>query len=210
MPNHHHSPHAEIEAIDSQSEATGGAALSTDALARRRMLLKSLGKGTSVAAAVAAGSMHTLASATTLTFTASGSRCTISGTISGIHSKDTTKDTCRGRHPTVFKTANKWPPTNNGSGTYTVDNKTFSPTSTFTSVFGSGSGNTLQTILNATTLGAVSDEAAWITALLNSLPNSGALNFPYPPSKVLYFYSSTSEKAGALTFFKNYMQTVVS
>lgn len=210
MPNHHHSTHADIDTTGAQSTAAGAAALSSDALARRRMLLKSLGKGTSMAAAVAAGSMHTLASATTLTYTASGSRCTISGTVSGIHSKDTTKDTCRGRHPTVFKEASKWPPSNNGSGSYTVGHKTFSRTSSFSSVFGSGSSSTLQSILNGATLGSVSDEAAWITALLNSLPSSGALNFPYTPSKVLEFYSSSSEKAGALTFFKNYMQTVVS
>lgn len=218
MPNHHHSTHVEIEAKDAQSTVTGGAALSSDALARRRMLLKSLGKGTSVVAAAAAGSIHTLASGTTLNFTASGSRCTISGTISGIHSKDTTTNTCNGKHPTVFKTTAKWPPSNNGKGAFTststdtfvVGSKTFGPGSTFTSVFGSGSSSTLFTILNTSTTSSVSDEAAWITALLNALPSSGATNFPYTPTKVLAFYTSTTESAGALKFFRDYMQTVTA
>lgn len=59
MPKNLHTPMPETETSDTHS--TG---LTSDAIARRRMLLKSLGKGSSVIAA-AALPMHTLAGIST-------------------------------------------------------------------------------------------------------------------------------------------------
>jgi hypothetical protein len=208
MPNNLHPSPAAIDATDSQSTVTGGAALSSDAMARRRMLLKSLGKGSAVVAAAAAGSIHTLAGATTLTYTASGSRCSISGTISGIHSKDTGTSTCAGKNPLFYKTKSNWPPSSNDN--YSVDGTsiTFSRTSAFNSVFGGSDTTPLKSILYVVTTSSVSVEAVWVTALLNALPGSGAQNFPYTAKKVIDLYKSSADNPGAYTFFKDYMQTL--
>jgi len=64
------------------SEQSLNSGLSSDALARRRMLLQSLGKGSAVVTAVSVP-MHSLAAIGTLSVTANGKRCTISGTMSG-------------------------------------------------------------------------------------------------------------------------------
>lgn len=80
----------------------------TAGVARRRMLLASLGKGGAVAVAVAVP-MQSLASIGTLAVTANGKRCTISGTMSNIHSRETVTATCSGWSPAYYAILAKWP-----------------------------------------------------------------------------------------------------
>lgn len=181
--------------------------LSSDALARRRMLLKSLGKGATVATAVSVP-MHSLAAIGTLSVTANGKRCTMSGTMSGVHSKETVKEVCQGFVPTKYQTIANWPGTHNTVAgvthvSNTVNGITFTDESTIQSLFSSyGNKKLLQKLQDAPS----SDQAVWITALLNSL-NPSALNYPYSPKQVLDLYNDTNTRAAALDFFRGYMQT---
>jgi hypothetical protein len=82
-------------------------AMSAEALARRNMLLKSLGKGSAVVA-VASAPMHTLASSPTLR-TADGTRCSISGMQSGNNSRaPSASGTCLGKAPSYWSNFDNW------------------------------------------------------------------------------------------------------
>ena len=194
-------------------EATKPAGLSSDAMARRRMLVKSLGKGSSVIAA-AAIPMHTLAATGTLAVTESGTgtakRCTISGTMSGVHSQETVKDVCIGFHPSYYSTLANWPnylSTGGGSATNSTGTFSFTEKSKFVEVFGGSSAQGNKQLILI--MGSISDEAHWIAALLNSV-NTKANNFPYSATQVIAFYNSTTQYSNALNFFKNYMETHLS
>lgn len=131
----------------------------------------------------------------------------MSGVQSNIGSHPTDGTTCSGYQPSHYATLANWPGYNAGPppiATNTVDAITFTQTTTFVDVFGSGSSTDLLTILTST---PGSDEAAWVTALLNALKNPPGFNFPYTPSQVLAFYAGP-QAAQALAFFKGYMQTV--
>lgn len=81
--------------------------LSSAALARRHMLLKTLGKGTAVAAA-ASIPMRTLANTPTL-LTMDGTRCSISGMQSGNNSRmGTTISRCTGKSPGYWHKPEHW------------------------------------------------------------------------------------------------------
>ena len=181
--------------------------LSSAALARRHMLLKSLGKGTAVVAA-ASVPMHSLAAIGTLSVTANGKRCTMSGTMSGVHSKESTTAVCEGYAPTKYQTLANWPGYTVGSPAHavnTVDGITFNESNTIKSLF-SGYGNT--TLLVKLTNNPTSDQAVWITALLNSL-KSASLNYPYSATEVRALYNAGgTTRSNALDFFRGYMQTV--
>ncbi|BDT68362.1 hypothetical protein os1_25440 [Comamonadaceae bacterium OS-1] len=205
-----HTSTPETETTDIQSGTSG---LASDAMARRRMLLKSLGKGSSVIAA-AAIPMHTLAATGTLAKTINGTRCTISSMASGVHSKDTTTEQCIGLKTSKFAVVpTNWPnatldvPT----GSYIVTSvgiTSFRNTSPFNTVFGAGITTTLSTILSSA---PNSDEAVWITALLNSIicasgiTSSGVKNFPYTPAQVIGLYASNP--TAAVTFFRTNLQS---
>jgi len=81
-------------------------ALSSAAVARRRMLLKGLGKG----GAVLAGSVsiQSLASQTNLV-TQDGKKCSVSGQHSAVHSQSTSTQTCGGHKCSTYKEHIKWP-----------------------------------------------------------------------------------------------------
>lgn len=187
--------------------------LSSDALARRRMLLKSLGKGATVATAVSVP-MHSLAAIGTLSVTEAGpggKRCTVSGTMSGVHSNENVAAVCQGFAPTKYQDINKWPGTRNTVAgvthvSNTVNGITFTDESTIKTLFsGYGNRKLLQKLNEAPT----SDQAVWITALLNSLnPSAAAMNYPYSPTEVLALYNDTNSRDAALAFFRGYMQTV--
>lgn len=81
-------------------------ALSSAAVARRRMLLKGLGK--SGAVLVGSVSIQTLASATNLV-TEDGKKCNISGQHSAVHSKSTDTQTCGGHKCVTYKDHSTWP-----------------------------------------------------------------------------------------------------
>lgn len=179
------------------------AGLSGEALARRRLLIKGLGKGAAAVAVVAP--IHTLAAPVIVGGT---KLCTVSGVQSNVGSgrAGTNTDVCRGHSPSFFSTLSNWPGFSAGTATNTVDAITFTQATPFSTVF-SGSATPLLTILTAT---PTSDEAAWIVALLNAIQNPPGFFFPYTPSQVRAFYNdpNPTNVLNALNFFKGYMQTV--
>ena len=192
---------------------SGEEALSFAAVVRRRMLLKGAGKGVAIMAATVP--IQTLATQSVLTFDGLH-QCTVSGAMSGVHSATPTNTpTCKGNTPTYFQTLINWPGTyvagNNPPTTATVTNTnifvpsgtvTFNQNDQFKKVFG-GSVNTR--LIDILTLAPASNDAVWVTALLNAIKNPASFNFPYTPFKVVEFYNS-AQAAQALDFFKNYMQ----
>lgn len=184
------------------------APLTANQAQRRRALLKGLSKGGAALAVVAP--IRTLAAPTIIGGT---KLCTVSGVMSNVGSHATgLSGTCQGNSPNYFKTLANWPgyvATPTPTATNTVDGITFTQTSTFATVFGSGS-NTTGLLALITGSAATADEVVWTVALLNAKKNTPGYNFPYTPSQVRAFYQSTDAtlKANALAFFKGYMQTV--
>lgn len=170
---------------DAPASAQAGRGLSEEALKRRKLLVKGLGRGAAVVAASVP--IKTLAQPTIRL-------CTVSGVQSNVGSGRTggTTATCKGNSPTHFQNTANW-----AAGSP-------APTSTFASVFGGGSGDTLIFIL---TNAPASAEAVWITALLNAYKNfGGPFQFPYTPAQVLAYY--TANNVNAFNFFVMYMQGV--
>ena len=186
--------------------------LSSEAVARRRVLLKGVGKG--VAALAATVPIQTLASQSVLTDPRLGTQhqCTVSGMQSGVHSATPTgTQTCMGYRPSRYELLSFWPgylPGNPAHATNTVGIITFNETAFFATVFGGGpsSGNAAR-LFTIVSTGSPEPEQVWVTALLNAIKNPAGFNFPYTPSQVLAFYSS-SQAAQALIFFRTYMQSV--
>ncbi len=179
--------------------------MSGEALARRRALLKGLGKGSAALAVVVP--IQTLAATTILDGT---KLCTVSGVQSNIGSHRTDGTVCRGYAPSYYATLSNWPgyaATNPPHATNTVDGITFNETAYFKAVFGGGSpgpGNAAR-LLTIVTSGSPADEQVWVTALLNAIKNPAGFNFPYTPSQVRAFYAGP-QAAQALAFFRDYMQ----
>jgi hypothetical protein len=186
------------------SEQSLNSGLSSDALARRRMLLKSVGKGATVMTA-ASVPMHSLASIRTITNIGKNGApkvgCGISGMMSGVHSQEpSTTATCSGYSPGRYKKIENWPQScNTDYGSFNKDTK-------FLSLFGGGLDKGLLAIMNEN---SSSDEFHWITALLNGcggVPTT--FNFPYTGTDVIKFYKGQGvyTAAKALEFFKTYME----
>lgn len=213
MPKNLDSLKPTVEPSDTAAPTSEAYASAAHALARRRMLVKSLGKGSAVVAAASAP-MHVLASlsitANNTDPTLNGRRCTISGGQSGVHSKETTTFVCAGKSPGYYHMINHWPGYVSGavSPTYNVGNISFNSNSTFSSVFGPGSGlGSIKLFDFFTSAYANTGERHWVAALLNALPNSQAINFPYTAAQVIALYSGP-QSAAALAFFKTYMELV--
>lgn len=207
--------HSSSETIPAQEASlrSAKAGLSSEAMARRHMLIKSLGKGSAVVAA-AAVPMHSLASTGTLAVTANGQRCTISGTMSGVHSRETITAVCAGMSPGYYKTLSHWP-NYNASSNPTANNAvtggvgTFNKDTTFASLFGSGSNLGLLETINATNTYQV--EFHWIAALLNGTAGSSAQNFPYTAAEVIALYvadAGMGKNGPGWKFFSGYMETL--
>lgn len=187
------------------------ASASTSGIARRRMILASLGKGATVAATVAVP-MNSLAAFGTLSVTADGKRCTVSGTMSMPHSTETTTALCEGWSPSYYSDITKWPnysnsnpnaknPIKGGTGDFQQQTK-------FSALFGGGSDGKLIDILQGKA--GTSDEASWIAAVLNGTSGSLAekTNFPYTAAQVIDFHrAGGTTAANALKFFQGYMET---
>ena len=176
---------------------------SVSALARRRMLLTSLGKGSAAVALVVP--IQTLA----VTTIVGGTKlCTVSGVQSNVGSHPLgTPTICQGNSPIFFQTLANWPGYDSTPkkpvANFTVDGMNFSNNSNFSDVFTNGANTKLDAVLTTPT----SDDAVWVTALLNALKNT--FNFPYTASQVRAFYNGGGPlKAQALAFFKDFMQTV--
>lgn len=186
--------------IDSLSSASSSA----NAVARRRMLLASLGKGSAAVALVVP--IQTLAATTIVGGT---KLCTVSGVQSNIGSKPLgTPTTCQGNSPTYFQMLANWPGYTSPPPkvSFTVDGVLFKNNSKFSAVFAGGVGTQLDIVLST----PASNEAVWVTAWLNAVKNSVGFNFPYTPSQVVAFYTGPDAalKIRALAFFRDYMQTV--
>ncbi len=195
-------------------ELNEGAALSALAIARRRAVLKGIGKGSAVM--VAAVPIHTLAANTIL---GGGKLATVSGSQSVISSQQTGPQTISsGYAPSYYETVANWPNYTVSSSTKksedsatansAVNGIAVNPDEKFKDIFGHGSRTKLLDILKNS---PASDEAAWVTALLNAIKNPAGFNYPYSAPQVLAFYNDTNplKVAQALAFFKGYMQTVV-
>ena len=183
--------------------------LSSVAVARRRVLLKGLGKGSAALAVVVP--IQTLAANTIIGGT---KLCTVSGVQSNVGSLNTgAQTTCSGYQPSYYATLANWPgyTTSPKRATNTVDGITFTESDPFAKVFlsgSSGSGNAAK-LLTIVTSGSPEAEQVWVTALLNAIKNPPGFNFPYTPTQVRAFYIGGGKLAtDALTFFRGYMQTV--
>ena len=192
-------------------------ALSSDALARRHMLLKSLGKGSAILAA-AAVPIHSLAAPVTIK-TTDNTQCIVSGMGSAIHSATTVTGTCQGTKPSNYADPTKWPgysAKKNGNFTFVVDSKQYTQGTKFKSVFGGSNISTLTDIMAG--IAGSSNDQVWIAAWLNAGAGynnafgSTAQNFPYSPSQVVARYQSSSLGADgnfqSYTFFTTYLQSL--
>ena len=140
-----------------------------------------------------------------------GKLCTVSGVQSNVGSgrTGTMTATCSGYTPGHFATLSNWPGYNSGTttATNTIDGITFTQTTAFNAVFGGADTTPLLTLL---TTSAGSNNAAWVTALLNAIQAPASFNFPYTPSQVRTYFldPNPANVQKALDFFKGYMQTV--
>lgn len=181
-------------------------AIPSELLARRRMLLKGLGKGAAVLAV--AVPLKTLASNSS-TCTPPGNngapaiRCGISGMQSAIGSRQT-YTVCEGYSPGWWKQGSDdtpsrtWPKDSYGKTTPDQIVKTIFTKSSETA-----------TLYHKMKNGPNDDTWHWICAWLNALSGGPKGNFPYTGAEVLEFYNGTGPytSAAALTFFKTFMET---
>ena len=173
--------------------------LSATALARRKMLLTSLGKGSAVVAAAALPLKALAATPTVTSINGPGGapvRCTISGAQSGVHSKETITATCAGRKPSSYG-----PPAVSILTPWPGNLKKSTP---FNVVF--LSSPVTSTLINIIQTAPVSDNAYWIAAFLNALSGLPVTNFPYTPTEVQGLF--VTNPVNALIFFKTYMSTL--
>lgn len=182
--------------------------LSTDALARRRLLLKGATGGTAALAALTPiGALATgTVGSTVLVCTGIGNKpalCTMSGVGSAAHSfgSNITQIPACGRNVTYWKDCATWPSTS----------PTACSKATGVSTILSGCSSTFsgKSVLWALQNKPTSDEAIWICAYLNgaTMYTSGnpttTLTFPYSSTQVKAFWDAGGAKrSNALTLFK--------
>lgn len=182
-------------------------------LERRKMLLSSLGKGSAVIAAVTVP-MQSLAAIGTLSLTANGKRCTISGTMSNAHSGETVTATCAGKSQGYYHKIDHWPgyTSSNTDPTISVTGgtSTFTQNTNFNSLFGAGPSVSLISVMPGNTNHTTyQDESHWVCALLNGTSGSLAVNFPYTAQEVINLYvADGTTRSNALAFFAGYMETI--
>lgn len=199
---------SEGELIGEEQTKTAVAGLSVDALARRRMLLKSLGKGSAMVAAVVP--LQSLANSTAL-LTRNGLRCSVSGMQSGVHSKAPTSSVvCGGYSPGWWGQSDDgivprrpWP-----SGYPAM-----ACTAKFTQT---GYDDPGVNFVGKTLFKVMSDPGFsstktrhWICAFLNGFYQS-ANRFPYTGQEILDFYNlppGNSNRAAAYTLITGYLET---
>lgn len=179
-----------------------------DALARRRLLLKGLAKGSAVAAAVAP--VQSL-----MAQTSTERLCTVSGVQSNVGSGRTggTTAKCQGNSISYFSTLSNWPGYNSVSspnGSFTNGSTSgLTAQATFFAVFAGGSSGSLISIVTGS---PASSEAIWVTALLNANKRTHDISvlgyFPYTPAEVVALYADNAKRSAAEAFFSGYLQGV--
>lgn len=167
-----------------------------ESLARRSMLLKSVGKGSAVLAA-ASLPVHTLSNTPTIVIAGNTStRCSISGMQSGLGSRIPATDTCAGKSPGYWHKDDHW--------IQSQKNVIFAePRPTFNSWFGATTStvghHTLYEFLTSTGRGENSHLTinntpewhwigAWMNAMANNVAGTGVRNFPYTAPQVVAMY----------------------
>lgn len=165
---------------------------SADATARRRALLKGLGRGTAVLAATVP--IQTLA----------GQLCPTSGGMSAQLSQGiSTSASCPSGHSTSY-----WSQKNSKNSRSSSNNwpEKTDPAAAYNSVF--VKSNNHKSMLEILTESPDSDESHWICAWLNS---KAVPDFPYSSEKVIALSDSTyrSDYANTLTFLKKYMESKI-
>lgn len=194
-----------------------------DSLARRSMLLRSVGKGSAVLAA-ASLPVHTLATTPTIVIqgkTDNGRpiRCSISGMQSGMGSRMPATATCTGKSPGYWHEPDHWTASQRA-----IIRATSRPT--FNSFFGATTATgdrTLEEYLRTTGKRYKdqvkglndTDDWHWITAWMNAMANGsrGIQNFPYTGPQIIQMYrdpgsfvpgteSIDEKRAYALKFLK--------
>lgn len=201
-------PTSASPARDEAMPSVAGVGLTSEALARRRVMLKSLSKGSAVlAAAVPIQSLATGGLTDTRL-------CTVSGIQSNVGSGRTggTTDNCRGFEPKHYNTLSNWPGYNVGPppvASFRMGNLDINTATPFNTVFSGGSGVGLLAVLQ--TPGHDPLEKTWVAALLNAVKRAmfqpgTAGYFPYTAAEVIGLY--TANKAGAEQLFQGYLETL--
>ena len=193
---------SENSAASSSKTEDKGATLSTDALARRNLLLKGLGRGSAVLAATVP--LQTLAGQSLLTFDGKH-QCSVSGMHSGVHSATPSNTPiCGGYSPGWWGQSEtvdgKVVPRRAWPIDYRIKCDVIFTRCTLRN--SDGSKPSLFQVMTDSRF-ASSDEFHWVCAYLNALSHS--FNFPYSGQEVIDFYNSSSS-ADALAFFKMFME----
>lgn len=180
------------------------AALSSAAVARRRILLKGVGKGAAVLAATIP--IQTLATQTLLTPDGLH-QCSISGMTSGVHSATPlTTPRCAGL------SSDYWGKVNPAKTTEPLNKWPIDYTVMFNKIFSPSSLRPNTTLFHVMSLGtfASSAERHWVAAYLNALRLNTGGGFPYTSDEVVGFYKqgpASGAYQNALKFFTDFMET---
>ena len=196
----------------SSSHQTAAQTLNKQALARRHLLLRGMGKGAAVMGAVVP--IQTFSAQTLLTFDGKY-LCSVSGTQSAVNSTTSSSAlACGGYSPSRWVESEskrsatlKWPVLPNGWTAKTQCKKVFTRSVLMKE---DGRWPSLMDVLEAedeNSRFASSDEIHWICAWLNAL--SGSFNYSYTGEQVLDYYNqgfASKSYQDALYFFKTYME----
>lgn len=213
--DHHASEPNEINNADS------GTDLTLDSVARRRLLLKNIGKG--AAALAVTVPVQTLAQGTVLLTPDLQHRCTVSGMQSGIHSQDTTTGSvCGGWSPGYWQQVAD-PPAGSGwrgkkdSSPVVPRPKNWPanaiPDAYYTAVFPNagltlinGNPPTLWEVMSRKGQGNYknTDMFHWIGAWLNGFRQEN--NFPYTHDDIADLYANPTTRAPALALIKTHLE----
>lgn len=209
-----------------RSVPEAAAPMSSAALARRHLLLKSLGKG-SVALAATAIPIRTLAVTPTLRVDGKEVRCSISGMQSVAPSRMTDTVACTGKSPGYWHKFEHWTPEQKAAamtpfevlfmsvgsvgqlGRFTLYDFVCSiggskPGGGKPAPVGGASMPTFTAGVEAMNLNTTDEWhwcCAWMNAMANGVPGTGVQYFPYTPLEVTALYRGPN-RAGALQFFK--------
>lgn len=201
----HNEPNSRLPG-EGQDTAQACETLTTPALARRRALVRGLGKGGAALAVVAPIQSFAVPRLT------DNRICSLSGAMSAVNSHAAAGTVCSGYMPTHYYAPNpkfstimdpkNWPT----SSTYWPTGQT-DQTLTFSLIFGGSDGRLVIEIFGSTSTADI-DKKFWIATYFNAmLYETAPLYFPYTPSQVQSQYNGT-QSAAFLQFYKDYLSTL--
>lgn len=195
-----------------QDEQSPAPTAGLESAARRRALLKGLGKGAALAgSAVPLSSLATGGQRPGMRLKKTDGNyyyCSVSGNGSIMLSAGTsTPPTCVGKACSYYKKDwygkfSTWPKNVSGQYVCIVGSNGYPPTTRFCDIF---IGGTTKTIGDCVNTASPDDNSHWVTAMLNA--TVCASTFPYTTTEVLALYNDSTQRTAAITFFKNYMAT---